>query len=380
MPAITNNGTTTYTLGAGGAASTLRLGATGTTTYTLGGTGLVNGHYVLGGVTTAYTLGPGDTATHSYTLVNGLSSYNLNPSGSGSTSYTLNPAGTSTGANLPMGPSSGTTSYTLGAGSSSSSTANLGVGSTHSYTLSGPGSVSTITTTIGGTTSTVTLGPGDSAAATIASDAAAALAESLDKDLFPTGEETTTYNLGTGGTSTSTYGSNHWGVFLVRNINGTESTAPFLAVMTLDGDAYEKSQPNFGIGSDLQVGWYTAYSQTVDIITPTGTDSVTVAYPPFGTAWAAFKCQRVLIAWIDWDATKNGWTVTQRTFGTLTLPEYWTNGGTLYGDPPPSSGPYPPWPWDGWPLLTAENNKWNGPWNQSDKFLTSANTEVYGPY
>lgn len=375
MPAIRKDGTTNYTLGAGGAASTLRLGATGTTTYTLGGSGLVNGHYVLAGGMTSYTLGPGDTATQSYTLVNGLSSYNLNPSGTGSTSYSLNPSGTSTGSNLAMGPSSGTTTYTLGAGSSTTSTATLGSGSTHSINLDGAGATATITTTISGVTTTVTLGPGDSASTTIVSDALAELAESLDKDLFPSAEETTTYNLGDGGQSTSTYGSNTWGVFLVRNINGFPSTAPFLAILAKDGDGYAKSAPNFGIGGDIQVGWDLAYKQDLTIETPDGPQSVTVANPPFDSAWSALKCQRVLIADIVWNDTKQGWDVIQRTYGTLTLPEYWYLAGVLYGTPGAATQP-----WDGWPLLTTQNNEWNGEWNGSQKVLTFDNTDPFPPY
>lgn len=374
MATIRRDGTTTYTLGAGGAASTLRLGSTGTTTYTLGGSGLVNGHYVLAGGMTSYTLGPGDTATQSYTLVNGLSSYNLNPSGTGSTSYSLNPSGTSTGSNLSMNPSTGTTAYTLGAGSSSSSTATLGSGSTHSINLSGAGSTATITTTIGGVTNTVTLGPGDSASTTIVSDAAAALAESLDKDLFPSAEETTTYNLGEGGQSTSTYGANTWGVYLVRNINGFVSTAPYLAILEKYGDGWEKSAPSFGIGGDIQVGWDLAYKQDLTVETPEGPQTVTIANPPFDSAWSAFKCQRVLIADIVWNDTKQGWDVIQRTYGTLTLPEYWYIAGVLYGTPGAETQP-----WDGWPLLLPENNKWNGPWNGSEKVLTLDNTDIFGP-
>lgn len=375
MPAIRRDGTTNYTLGPGGAAATLRLGATGTTTYTLGGTGLVNGHYVLGGAMTSYTLGPGDTATTSYTLVNGLSSYNLTPSGAGSTSYNLNPSGTSTGSNLQMGPASGTTNYTLGAGSSTTSTATLGSGSTHNITLDGAGATATVTTTIGGVTNTVTLGPGDSAGSTIVNDALAELAESLDKDLFPAAEETTTYNLGEGGQSTSTYGANTWGVYLVRNINGFWSTAPFLAILEKYGDGWNKSAPNFGIGQDVQDGYSLAYMDVITVETPEGPQTITVASPPFDSAWRQFKCQRVLIADIVWNDTKQGWDVIQRTYGTLTLPEYWNNSGVIYGTPGAETQP-----WDGWPLLLPQNNEWNGEWNGSEKELTEENTYAFGPY
>jgi hypothetical protein len=274
-----------------------------------------------------------------------------------------------------MGPASGTTAYTLGAGSSTSSTATLGSGSTHNITLAGSGATATITTTIGGVTNTVTLGAGDSAGSTIVNDAAAALAESLDKDLFPDAEETTTYNLGEGGQSSSTYGANTWGVYLVRNINGFLSTAPFLAILAKYGDGWEKSAPNFGTGGDIQVGWNLAYKQDLTVETPEGVQNTTIANPPFDSAWSALKCQRVLIADIVWNDNKEGWDVIQRTYGTLTLPEYWFLAGVLYGTEGAATQP-----WDGWPLLTTENNKWNGPWNGSEKVLTFDNTDPFPPY
>lgn len=372
MPAIYRNGATAYTLGAGGTAATARLGASGTTTYTLGGSGVVNGHYTLGGVTTAYTLGPGDTAVHNYTLAGGLSSYNLNQHGGGN-SYSLNPAGGSTGSNLQMGPQAGTTAYTLGAGSAATATSTLGVGSTHSYTLSGPSSIATITTTIGGITTTATLGNGDSASTSIVTDASAALAESLDANLFPA-EETTTYDLGDGGSSETSYGSNAYGIYLVLNFNyaGIYQGAPYLAIIPDGSDAAEKSFPFAAGGMGIQ--WRGVSIQTnIEVTTPTGPEYISNE-TSVGNFQVNYNCQRWRIGTIEYDGTK--WTVTQTLLGQISLPdEVFFEGISVY-----NSEAVKPWEDGTWPLFQNENDAWWGPWNDFTKYpgsWTEATVPVY---
>lgn len=362
MGAIYRNGSTAYTLGTGGTASTLRLGSTGTTTYTLGGSGLVNGHYTLGGVTTSYSLNPGDTATTSYTLKNGLSSYNLNTTGLGSTSYSLNPSGGSTGTNLQMGTKTGTTAYTLGSGSSTLSTAKLKTGSAHNISLSGTGSGATITTTISGVTNTVTLVDGDSAGFTIVADAEADLTENLTGDGSGTKSETTTYDLGTGGTSSTTYGANSYGVYLVLNFNFTSGLyqgAPYLAIIADGSDADAKSFPFESGGMGVQ--WATvSVWDNITIETPTGSDTVQNE-TTIGNYQINYNCQRWRIGTVSYDGTK--WNVTQTLLGQITLPDEVYGVGVLRY----AAGGSHPWEDGTWPLFANENAAWWGSWNNYTK-------------
>lgn len=359
MGAIYRNGATAYTLGVGGTASTLRLGSTGTTSYTLGGSGLVNGHYTLGGVVTSYSLNPGDSATTSYTLKNGLSSYNLNTTGLGSTSYNLNSSGGSTGTNLQMGPKSGTTSYTLGTASSTVSTAKLKDGSTHTFNLSGSGSSATITTTIGGVTNTVTLVDGDSAGFDIVADAEADLTENLSGDGSGTIGETTTYNLGTGGSSETSYGSNSYGVYLVLNFNlpggGYYQGAPYLAIIADGSDADSKSFPFESGGMGVQ--WATvSVWDNINIETPTGIETVQNE-STVGNYQINYNCQRWRIGTVSYDGTK--WNVTQTLLGQISLPdEVYGVGVVRY-----AAGGAHPWEDGTWPFFATQNSDWWSPWN-----------------
>jgi hypothetical protein len=169
-------------------------------------------------------------------------------------------------------------------------------------------------------------------------------------------------------------GSDHWGVFLVQNNNSNYSLSPWLAVMSIGSDAWNKTSPNFGSGSDLQY-WYQGWIKQNIVVDRDPLPPVNIVADslyPSSIPFPYLKCRRVMLASIDWNGTNNAWDVKQEAIGTITIPQNITFVGAIEHDPDVS----PSAPWDGWPLNYGANNDWDGSWIGYDKMLTTDQTEI----
>jgi hypothetical protein len=160
-------------------------------------------------------------------------------------------------------------------------------------------------------------------------------------------------------------GSNAWGVYLVRNLDGGgeggQTDRPFLAVMADGSDAETKSKPwnSTGQHGDLREYYQIRELQSVEI-----TQGSTVVYGALlkstHGAVKRYNCQRLKIASINWYDT-TGWVVTQWLIGTLFMPNNVYYSGELSyetGDDAPDID---------WPLNTAELEGWQGTWTGYEK-------------
>jgi len=370
-------------LGTGGSASYSLSSPSGTTQFLAGTSGIVNGHYVLGGSTVPYTLSaPGDSVTHSYTLGNGTADYNMGPGNTATTSYNLNPSGGSTGTNTNLITPSGVSSSQMGPSSLANVLATLSAGDTQSYTL-GSGDSATVTTVIGGVTNTVTLGSGDSATTTADSGTATGTTnDTLSGDTPTPGAASTTYNVGTDGSTSSTYGADTYNVYIIRNAygisrGGTFASTPLISVIAA-GSAGDIASTPWNEGTDKQV-YYDIYGNItqISIIVPGSLDPVNGgmfagdAINKFQTAQASpyiaqYNCQRVLIAQVKYNAGSKKWDVYQYLEGPVTLPNNLIHGGVFFYSPDTLVDNLPNWLTT--PDFESQEVAFENPWSGSDKF------------
>lgn len=158
-----------------------------------------------------------------------------------------------------------------------------------------------------------------------------------------------------------------YGVYIVLNqfnVSGGDLQAgvPYLAVMPLGGDAWNKTQPWGGEdGCDLQRWFEFATNRAVTLLQP----PIDPTYEVSGNLISArepklqnYNCQRVPIALIGWDSEKTAWSVTQYAIGTLTIPyNCWYAGVYEFfvTDPPTE---YPSWYTT--PLYDTKQEDWEG--------------------
>lgn len=173
-----------------------------------------------------------------------------------------------------------------------------------------------------------------------------------------------------------TTGSNQYGVYLIANqykltaSAGIQSATPYLALMPVNGDAWNKTKPWGGEdGCDLQ-RWFEFYQyKNVSLLQP----PIDPTYEVSGQLTVSreavlqnYNCQRILLALITWDTDALVWTVRQFAAGTITIPyNLWYNG--VYPFPvedPPS--PYPDW--YGSPLYGPQQEDWEGNYTDCDKW------------
>jgi len=372
MGTLSNSGSSDFTLGVSSTlpGSSITTGTTyggatitGGWSTTLNSSGVVNGHYVLGGSTVPYTLSsPGDSVTTSYTLSGGTSSYNMGPGGSATTQYVLPSISTgSTGSGITLGTPSGTATYTLTGGASTNNSAAFGAGSSQSYNLgSTSGNTATISTTIGGVTTTATLGPGDSVSnSAVSGDILGSLLEVVTATGSDTATSTTTYNVGADGSTSTTYGSNSWGVYLIRLGEEGNAVSPYLAIMADDpdsvSDAYSKSTP-FVTGPNMDSSIWKDFvvCTYVNVEGADGGNGLLITGGPYPKQYQ-YNCQRVKIASINWNGAK--WVVTQHLLGSITIPSNRKYGEVFYWD---NSTTAPDWYYT--PKGNDKRLAWGGDW------------------
>jgi len=372
MGALNNSGSADYTLGTSSTlpGSSITSGTTyggatitGGWSNTLTSAGVVNGHYTLGGSTVPYTLSAaGDSVTTSYTLSGGTSSYNMGAGGSATTQYVLPSISTgSTASGITLATPSGTATYTLTGGASTNTTASFGANSGQSFTLgSSAGNTATVTTVIGGVTTTTTLGSGDSVSnSAVSGDILGSLNEVITATGSDTATSSMTYNIGEGGSTSTTYGSNFWGVYLIRLGEENQAIAPYLAIMADDADnlsdAYSKSTQFITGPNDDSSVWKDFVPVTfVNVEGDGGGTGFLIQGGPYPKQYN-YNCQRVKIASIVWNGTS--WNVTQHLIGSLTIPTNRRYGEVFYWD---NSTTAPDW--YSTPLYNDKRLAWVGDW------------------
>jgi hypothetical protein len=171
-------------------------------------------------------------------------------------------------------------------------------------------------------------------------------------------------------------GSDHWGVYLIQNNNSGFSASPWLAVMAMESDAFNKTVPNFGIGQDMQTwfqGWLKRAITIDDFPNPPINFDASSLYP-MAIPFPYLKCRRVILANVDWNGENECWDVKQDAIGTITIPQSIVFGGNIEYNPDASDTP----PWAGWPLNVPANNDWDGPYDGYQKIQTTDQTEIIG--
>jgi len=171
-------------------------------------------------------------------------------------------------------------------------------------------------------------------------------------------------------------GLKQYGVYLVMNqynvYEGTLSAGtPYLAIMELNGDAWNKTQPWGGedfcdnqnffqisrlsllsipnpsdpYDPELATTFWVTHADTID----------TESFTPMPYKLQNYNCQRVPIALIGWDAEKEDWSLTQYAIGTITIPyNIFYNG--LYEIKTSETDPS----WIDTPLYDNKQNEWEG--------------------
>jgi len=177
-----------------------------------------------------------------------------------------------------------------------------------------------------------------------------------------------------------------YGVYLVLNqykVGGgsLEAGAPYLAIMPLSGDAWNKTKPWGGEdGCDLQ-RWFEFYTyKNVNLLQP----PIDPTYEVSGQLTQGresklqnYNCQRVPIALISWDSTESKWLLKQYAIGTLTIPYNIFYSGVYpfpIEDPPLE---YPTWYTT--PLYDSQQEDWEGTFTDCEKWdgtLPSPTTSI----
>ena len=160
------------------------------------------------------------------------------------------------------------------------------------------------------------------------------------------------------------YGSNNWGVYIVRNqcpSTGANGTYPLLAVMANDDDAHTKSTA-FPSDTEGHYNW-DCYQQTLGV-TIDGAGSGNLIVSMLNYALGNYAAERVKIASMVW-TDANGWTVKQLLIGTLTLPGYVGGGEIIWVET------LPPYPSDTLPGFKSATDDWFAAWTGYTKLLTT---------
>jgi len=161
------------------------------------------------------------------------------------------------------------------------------------------------------------------------------------------------------------YGSNTWGVYIIRNQaegGGNQGSLPVLAVMADGSDAYTKSTafPTDTEGHYRWAAWIQELSVTVE-----GEGGGYGSLKVSGNNYMLlnYAAERIKIASMVWE--DDTWKVTQLLIGSLTLPSYIGCAPTIYSlDPPPG------YPGGTYPAFASTNNDWWGAWSGYTKCVT----------
>ena len=155
-----------------------------------------------------------------------------------------------------------------------------------------------------------------------------------------------------------------YGVYLVLNqykiAAGTlDAGVPYLAIMPLVGDAWDKTEPwGDEDGCDLQ-RWFNLFEyKPVVVLSP---------YEPYETSGNLeiqqesklqnYNCQRVPIALISWDSEKSVWVTKQYAIGTLTIPYNMFYSGVYRYENTPE---FEPPDWFFTPQNSTQQTNWEG--------------------
>jgi len=176
-------------------------------------------------------------------------------------------------------------------------------------------------------------------------------------------------------TNASEDGADRWLICLVRltDQGNTTDHVPQLAVIGLSSDADNKSRP-FISGYDDSVTWCTKITtNTVDVVTPTGTESLTLLTDS-SIGMVNYNCQRLMIGDLTWNSGSQSWDLKQYLIGSLTFPNNIQTLLSLTWDS--SSGS--PAPWASFPAYNTERTDWQGSWSGYTKNYTSNFIQPFG--
>jgi hypothetical protein len=163
-------------------------------------------------------------------------------------------------------------------------------------------------------------------------------------------------------------GSNSWGVYIV-GAGGTDysSFTPYIAVMADDSDAEVKSR-HFNGFNDQIIYRNTFTTTPIDVITPTGTTTITIQNPSTLHQYN-YNCQRYKVATLTFEG--GTFVVEQHVLGQATIP-YPVNyqGDFEYSsiDPPPA--------WIATPYYDTQMADWMGSWTDYTKDYGAYPVEV----
>ena len=171
-----------------------------------------------------------------------------------------------------------------------------------------------------------------------------------------------------------TTGSNQYGVYLIANQYkliggaGIQNGTPYLALMPVNGDAWNKTKPFGDEGAcDLQ-RWFNFFEyKAITIQVPYPIEQVSGNLEiSQENKLQNYNCQRIQLALITWDATALVWSVTQYAAGTITIPyNLWYSGAYRF----PLEDPGIPYPdWYGSPYYGPEQEDWEGAYTDCAKW------------